>query len=1048
MTGELPLPPRPLRLFCALDAAAPASWPDGARLEALREAGFDALIAPHRLWPDGPEQGQLADLAQAARAAGLVLVVEADPARFPLGHPLVERQPEAFALRRTGDTDGPIDPRTAMPATGEAIARFGMEEHRALFVEELAEQLASLADAGVAGCRIAPGARVPAGLLKALATQLRGEGTQMLFIAGPPGADRAGLAELGRAGCDYLVSSFAWWDCSAPWLAEELAALATGAPVLNELSAEPADPAALATRLKAAAALGEGVIVPQRMALDLARTGELPSWSEPVSGEGGPDKDRAGPLHRLSASGSPVTALLRPHGPELRGAGSAELVAINNSGSEQPLDAGTLSQVGAEFTASLAPTLLQPGEVRTIALRRARPIAALPSGRHPPRDPVPALDERPRLVIEALSPSVEGGDFAVKRVVGDVVSVAATVYADGHEQLAAELLWRPADERQWSRVRMEPLANDRWQARFKLSRMGRHVFAVEGWLDRFGGYRRDFRKKVDAGVAQPVDRAEGRQLVGAAIERLEGERREALRGVLAGLERASEDDSVRLLLSDELAELMALADDRPHLCHSQIQQIDAERIEARFSSWYELFPRSITDDKARHGTFADVIGVLPHVRDMGFDTLYFPPIHPIGTRNRKGPNNTLTPGPDDPGSPYAIGGAEGGHDALHPELGSFADFAALVEAAHQHGLEIALDFAIQCAPDHPWLKEHPGWFAWRPDGSMKYAENPPKKYQDIVNVDFYAPDAVPGLWEGLRDVVLLWVRHGVKTFRVDNPHTKPLPFWEWMIGEVRRVHPEVIFLSEAFTRPTMMYRLAKVGFSQSYTYFTWRDGKAELIEYITELTTTAPRDFYRPHFFVNTPDINPHFLQTGGRPAHRIRAVLAATLSGLWGVYSGFELCEATPMAPGKEEYLDSEKYEVRPYRPRAPGDIVEDVTLLNRLRRAHPALQTHLNTRFYNAHNDQVIWYGKPEAAAMEEVGETLAEMIMVMVNLDPHHAQDCAYELPLYQFGLSDDATIAVEDLAGGGHFDLQGKHQQIRLDPAEPYRIWRLSVPGEAA
>ncbi len=368
-----------------------------------------------------------------------------------------------------------------------------------------------------------------------------------------------------------------------------------------------------------------------------------------------------------------------------------------------------------------------------------------------------------------------------------------------------------------------------------------------------------------------------------------------------------------MLLSDDLGELMHAADDRPHRAVSHTYSIDAERIEARFSSWYELFPRSMSGDAERHGTFADVIEHLPRVRAMGFDTLYFPPIHPIGRTNRKGPNNTLTPGADDPGSPYAIGAAEGGHDAIHPELGSFEDFDRLVKAAAEHGLEIALDFAIQAAPDHPWLKEHPGWFAWRPDGTMKYAENPPKKYQDIVNVDFYGPDAVPGLWEALRDVVLLWVGHGVKTFRVDNPHTKPLPFWEWMIGEVRGRHPEVIFLSEAFTRPTMMYRLAKIGFSQSYTYFTWRDRKHELTEYITELTTEAPREFYRPHFFVNTPDINPHFLQTGGRPAHRIRAVLAATLSGLWGIYSGFELCDATPLGPGKEEYLDSEKFQLRP---------------------------------------------------------------------------------------------------------------------------------------
>ncbi|MDB5736921.1 MAG: alpha amylase catalytic region, partial [Sphingomonas bacterium] len=480
------------------------------------------------------------------------------------------------------------------------------------------------------------------------------------------------------------------------------------------------------------------------------------------------------------------------------------------------------------------------------------------------------------------------------------------------------------------------------------------------------------------------------------------------------------------------------ADDRPHRLRSAIQRVDAERLQARFSSWYELFPRSMSGTKDRHGTFADVVDRLPAIRDMGFDTLYFPPIHPIGTSNRKGPNNTLTPAPGDPGSPYAIGSPDGGHDAIHPELGTFDDFAALIAAAADHGLEIAIDFAIQCSPDHPWLKDHPGWFAWRSDGSMKYAENPPKKYQDIVNVDFYAGGAVPDLWLALRDVVLLWVSHGVKTFRVDNPHTKPLPFWEWMIGEIRSAHPDTIFLAEAFTRPAMMYRLAKIGFSQSYTYFTWRDGKQGLIDYVTELTTTAPKDFYRPHFFVNTPDINPLFLQTSGRPGFRIRAVLAATLSGLFGVYSGFELCEAAAL-PGREEYLDSEKYELRPRDWQAPGNIIADITLLNRLRRTHPALQTHLNTRFYLAHNDSIIYYAKPEP---DGIG-----MILVMVNLDPHGPQEASFEVPLWEFGLPDDGSVAVEDLAAGHRFRWHGKSQWIRLDPQEPYRIWRIA-PGEAA
>ena len=657
--------------------------------------------------------------------------------------------------------------------------------------------------------------------------------------------------------------------------------------------------------------------------------------------------------------------------------------------------------------------------------------STLTSSTDPIHLPPPATAEQaaasPRLVVEALSPSVEGGDYPVRRVVGEEVTVEATVFTDGHEQLAVELLWRPCDATEWQRVPMTALPTDVWTARFTPTRLGRHEYAVEGWLDVFGGFRRDYRKKLEAGVAQQVDRQEGRNLVEAAAARQPG-----LRDWVTRIDAAGEGAS-DLLLSDDLAAAMAKADARPFALRSPRQLVDAERIAARFSSWYELVPRSITTDPARHGTFDDVIGRLPQIRDMGFDTLYFPPIHPIGRTNRKGPNNSLTAGEGDPGSPYAIGATEGGHDAVHPELGGFEAFARLVEAARTHGLDIALDFAIQASPDHPWLTEHPGWFAWRPDGSMKYAENPPKKYQDIVNVDFYGPDAVPGLWAALRDVVLLWVEHGVKTFRVDNPHTKPLPFWEWMIADVRARHPDVIFLAEAFTRPTMMYRLAKVGFSQSYTYFTWRDTKAELESYITELTTEAPKEFYRPHFFVNTPDINPVYLQTSGRPGFRIRAVLAATLSGLFGVYSGFELCEADPI-PGKEEYNDSEKYIVKPRDWNAPGNIILDIAMLNRLRRRYPALQTHLNTRFFVAGNDNIIWYGKPDPDGQG--------IICVMVNLDPHQGQECTFQVPLWELGLDDNGSVAVEDLAEGYRFRWYGRDQFIRIEPDQPFRIWRLT------
>ena len=1023
---------------CILSAARPAlveeDWLDRTDLRAAKAAGFDSLVWALPLWPSEKERQVAVAVASRCRDAGLRLIFEADLTRFPLDHPLVGRHPQAFAVRHSGERGRPVDPRKSLPPTGSATARLRMKEFQATFAAELVDALNRLVELGAGGFRIAAGSQVPADWLASLISQLRARNQDLQFIAGPPAAQPAAAGALATSGCDYLVSSFASWDLAAPWFMDELRALARFAPVLCEIEAGQAtvDPQILRTRLQAAGALGSGIIVPVQLAKEAAASGAI-GLANALGALGGE-------IRCLSDSVSPVTAVLRADGADLRLSQSGALVLINRDAEPQPVpDQSQLSPAGAAFSNDEAngpekAEDLPAGAVRVERVTRTAPVIGS----------TPQADERlaswPRLVVEDLAPCVEGGNFAAKRIVGDIVAVEATVFADGHEQLAAELCWRAIDSDAWNRTEMAPLGNDRWGARFPLQRMGRHEFAVEAWLDRFGGFQRDFGKKVDAGVAQSVDVAEGRLLVEQAAERASGETRQALEKQRTALGISGEDEAVALLLSDELAQVMRSADDRPHKLISRPQAVDAERVEAGFSSWYELFPRSMTDDKGRHGTFADVIEQLPRVRNMGFDTLYFPPIHPIGTINRKGPNNTLTPEPGDPGSPYAIGSAEGGHDAIHPELGTFEDFDRLVKAAAEHGLEIALDFAIQAAPDHPWLKEHPGWFAWRPDGSMKYAENPPKKYQDIVNVDFYGPDAVPGLWEGLRDVVLLWVEHGVKTFRVDNPHTKPLPFWEWMIGEVRARHPEVIFLSEAFTRPTMMYRLAKAGFSQSYTYFTWRDRKQELIDYIIELTTTAPKEFYRPHFFVNTPDINPIFLQTSGRPGFRIRAVLAATLSGLWGVYSGFELCESEPLGPGKEEYLDSEKYEVRVRDWNMPGNIVVDVTLLNRLRRAHPALQTHLNTRFYLAHDENIIWYGKLSPSG--------GEMIAVMVNLDPHNTHECDFEVPLWEFGLSDQASIEVEDLAAGHRFAWSGKTQHIRLAPDEPYRIWRLSTAESAA
>ena len=641
----------------------------------------------------------------------------------------------------------------------------------------------------------------------------------------------------------------------------------------------------------------------------------------------------------------------------------------------------------------------------------------------------------PRIAIENTMPVIDGGQFAAKALAGQDVTVTSKVFADGHDKLAVRIRWRALEDDIWNSEVMTELGNNGWRGQFTVPAVGRYVFCIEAWFDQFASFRYELEKKYAAGVPISLELQEGRNHVQQAAERSDGELSEQLAALHHELSSLLPQEQVTLFLAPRSADLMSLADHRPYLSISPEYPLDVERERAEFASWYELFPRSITDDPKRHGTFNDVHSRLSVIQDMGFDVLYFPPIHPIGRSFRKGPNNSLTAGPDDPGSPYAIGSEEGGHEAIHPQLGTREDFRRLVAAAADHGLEIALDFAIQCSQDHPWLKQHPGWFSWRPDGTIKYAENPPKKYQDIVNVDFYAADAIPSLWMELRDIVVGWVNEGVKIFRVDNPHTKPLPFWQWLIADVRAQHPDVIFLAEAFTTPAMMARLGKVGYSQSYTYFTWRNTKAELATYFTELNESPWRECYRPNFFVNTPDINPAFLHASGRAGFLIRAALATMGSGLWGMYSGFELCESAPV-PGKEEYLDSEKYEIRPRDFTAPGNIIAEIAQLNRIRRQNPALHTHLGLKIYNAWNDNILYFGKrtPDGS----------NFILVAVSLDPHNVQEANFELPLWEMGLPDDAQTQGEDLMNGHRWTWYGKYQFMRIDPAyQPFGIWRISV-----
>ena len=646
------------------------------------------------------------------------------------------------------------------------------------------------------------------------------------------------------------------------------------------------------------------------------------------------------------------------------------------------------------------------------------------------------IDAKRRIVIEDVYPELDCGRYAVKREVGDTLEVWADIFKEGHDAIAAAIRYRTEFETEWRQVPMRFVDNDRWMGTTALEENARYLFTVVAWTDLFGSWRAELEKKYAAGQDVRSELLEGAELVSATIGRAEGEDQERIESLHRELRDAeTQAEQVAVALDAELLELMERYPDLSDFTqYEQVLPVQVDRVAARFAAWYELFPRSTSDDPARHGTFDDVIRKLPYVREMGFDVLYFPPIHPIGRAHRKGKNNSLTAGPDEPGSPYAIGGETGGHKALHPELGTEEDFARLVEAAREHGLELALDFAIQVSPDHPYVEEHPEWFFKRPDGTIKYAENPPKKYQDIYPLNFYGPNW-EAQWKEWRDVILYWVERGVKIFRVDNPHTKPVQFWEWMIRDVQRQHPDVIFLSEAFTRPKMMRALAKAGFAQSYTYFTWRNFKQELTDYLVELTQGPMKEYFRGNFFVNTPDILPEFLQKGGVPAFRIRAILATTLSSLYGIYSGFELGENTPLGPGKEEYLDSEKYEIKAWDWDRPGNIRPLITALNRIRRENPALHEYENLRFYHASNEHVLFYGK--------MTPDRSNAVFVAVNLDPFQAHEATLHFPIAELGVAPDGHCEAQDLLSGETHLWQGGAQTVTLDPESPGRIFRVKA-----
>ena len=1044
---------------------------------------FDRLHPVVAGGADEPWDDRLAEFCNAAGKHGLRVMVDLVINHAAKDGLLVEQHPEWFRRHPDGAlaSPGALDPSAPLgEVTWGDLAAIDYEqpEHRAAQLEFWTALVRRYLACGVSGFRCDAAYQVPAGFWRPLIEAAREAESSTVFAAETLGCPPQQTAALAPAGFDLVFNSCKWWDFREPWLLEQYEQLRAATPsvafpeshdtprLISELG--PAEPEVLADhyafRYGWAAFFSAGVMMPmgyeygfsQDLDVKDTRPGQ---WS--TQRERAPFDlcERIAAINRLKAA----TAVLGEEAPQRRLNGpDAQLVVLHRHGAEGDavlvlnpdperdgrIDPGLVAQAtGKAAWRDVTPGGLQgkvipgqPVELRPVSLalwlQHPEPAnRSRPPGRQLERLNVLAAN---RVAIEGVTPEIDGGRFPVKRIIGEPVAVEADIFSDGHDVLGAAVQFRLAGTRTWREAPLQRGENDRWHGSFTVDQLGRFEYTVIAWRDLFRTWRDEVTKKVDAGQDVALELEEGTALVADAAAGASGADKAALEREAAAIAAcAAGGDRFSRLMAPELLALMKRAGPRTHLSrYDRMLGVVVDRPAAAFAAWYEMFPRSQAEEPGRHGTFRDVIRRLPYVRDLGFDVLYFTPIHPIGRTHRKGRNNTLLAGPDDPGSVYAIGAEEGGHSAIHPELGTEDDFRALVSAARDHGLEIALDIAVQCSPDHPWLREHPEWFDWRPDGTIKYAENPPKKYEDIVNVHFYR-EALPSLWFEMKRMFEHWIGLGVKTFRVDNPHTKPFPFWEWLIGELKVEHPDVILLSEAFTRPKVMLRLAKLGFTQSYTYFTWRNSKATMQAYLEELASGDAREVFRPHFFVNTPDINPPVLQHNERPAYEMRLALAATLSGLYGMYNGFEICEGTPL-PGKEEYLDSEKYELKRWDFDRPGNIKSLIRKLNAIRRENPALWTHTNVRFLNAWNEHLLCYFK----ATPERDNCL----LVMVNMDHRQAQEAHFEVPLWEFGLPDDAGIEVEDLLEGERFTWQGKVQHVRIDPQHsPVRIWRLRPPA---
>ncbi len=1019
----------------------------------------------------------LGAFTNAARAAGLRIMMDLVVNHTARDADLATEHPEWY--RRAGDgtiespsaTD-PADPSAVTVWTDLAELNYDARPERAAMVDYFGEVVRHYARLGMRGFRCDAAYKVPGAVWSDLIAAAREIHPDALFAAETLGAPVEAVEQLRPAGFDYLFNSSKWWDFEADWLLDQYERFRHIAPSIAfpeshdtprlaaERNGKPDSEVEAEYRFRYlfAAFFSSGVMMPvgyeygfdrpfdvvmtrpdhwQPARFDLtsfiadvnAMKATIPALNEEGAERTlGRDGTALGLLRNALAGSSAAIAVMNPAATQ-----AALDAAVVLGEIAQPLD--VTPQRSQDITVSAGDAIvLQPFEIRVFT-NSANGSAGSNGAMHERAGGDAMFDPRAGarpVVIEAVSPQIDAGRYPVKRSVGDRIDVQADIFREGHDAIAAVLKYRERNSSAWREAPMELFDNDRWRASFAPERNARYVYTIEAWPDDFATWHHGAEQKHAAGQAIGLELVEGRALVAAAAARAQSGDRERLETIVRELDAARDDDArVTIMLGTALSQLMQRVPDRSlATTYGREFEVTVDRRAAAFAAWYEFFPRSQGTSPGQASTFDEATRRLADVRAMGFDVVYLPPIHPIGHAFRKGPNNSLDPGPGDPGSPWAIGNEHGGHLAVEPSLGTVDDFRRFVVAAEAHGLEIALDYALQCSPDHPYVREHPEWFNFRPDGSIKYAENPPKKYQDIVNFNWFGPHA-PALWDELRDIIEFWIGTGVRTFRVDNPHTKPFAFWEWMIGDVQSRHPDVLFLAEAFTRPKIMKELAKLGFTQSYTYFTWRNFKAELTDYSTELAYTEMGEYFRPNFFANTPDILPPFLQTGGRPAFRIRLFLAATLSSVYGIYSGFELCENAAL-PGREEYLNSEKYEVRVRDWDAAGNIKADIARINTIRRENPALHTWRNVRFHAAADDNVLFYSKTAGR----------NTLLIAVNLDPFHAVRTTIEIPLADLGYGAAEPVACEELLSGERRIWHGAVQTLELDPQiNPAAIFRV-------